>query len=213
MAMKVTGECSICLVNMARRPVIKLNPCGHFYHKTCWESQEQWRQENGRNTGSCYICLVSNESVEDYERKKYKKASVDARSIIVKTSRELLDWKALAKTMGVNYKTAHHWVTSGRETALPRTNTIRKALSEEEIDGLISHLEGDPALTLQQMSAYVLQTHNKSVSGSTIARYLHGRVFSYKGNHYEPVDMNCEAKKVMRRDYLHRLLQYMGEGV
>lgn len=206
--MKITDKCSICLVNMARRPVIQLKPCGHYYHKSCWETQV----ETGVNPGTCCICLDRHEGVEDYQRKKYKKISVDARSIIVKAANELHNWKELAKAMGVNYKTAHHWVTSGREVALSRKNTIRKALSGEQIDGLITHLESDPALTLKQMSAFVLQSYNKSLSGTTIARYLHGRVFSYKGNHYEPLDMNCEAKKLLRRDYLQKLLQFMAEG-
>lgn len=77
---------------------------------------------------------------------------------------------------------------------------------------IIQKVESDPVLTLKQMSAFVLDAHNKSLAPTSIARYLHNRVFTYKSNHYEPLDMNCESKKEMRQIYLLKLLEFMAQG-
>lgn len=139
-------------------------------------------------------------------------ASGEARRIVVQAAGDLHNWKYLAQTLGIKYKTAWSWVKSGDPVGRSRKNTLRKALTEEEIDGLIAYIETDPALTLQQLADYVQATYNQRLSCTTIARYLHGRVFSYKGNHYEPKDMNSEAKKDLRMAYIQRLLQLMAEG-
>lgn len=86
-------------------------------------------------------------------------------------------------------------------------NTIRKA----EDDSLIHKVEPDNSLTIKQMSEFVLEAH-KSLASTSIARYLHNRVFTDKSNHYMPLDMNCESKKKMRRIYLLKLLEFMAQG-
>lgn len=62
--------------------------------------------------------------------------------------------------MGVNYTTAWSWVKSGELVGRSRKNTLRKALTEEEIDGLIGYIGTEVALTLKQLTNCVYTTKN-----------------------------------------------------
>lgn len=205
--MNVSDMCAICRVKMTKRALIKLSPCNHLFHKTCWDQHAEVRIPQ-----ECCLCREPFTSTVDFNRRTNQMASGEARRIVVQAAGDLHNWKYLAQTLGIKYKTAWSWVKSGDPVGRSRKNTLRKALTEEEIDGLIAYIETDPALTLQQLADYVQATYNQRLSCTTIARYLHGRVFSYKGNHYEPKDMNSEAKKDLRMAYIQRLLQLMAEG-
>lgn len=35
--MNVSDNCGICMVKITKRALIKLDPCGHMFHQTCWD--------------------------------------------------------------------------------------------------------------------------------------------------------------------------------
>ena len=59
----------------------------------------------------------------DVDRKLYARNSAEARRVIVAASKDLRDWKTLAESFGVKYKTAWRWVKSGSEVVKSRKNT------------------------------------------------------------------------------------------
>lgn len=199
--------CCICRRSMAKGKLVRLHPCGHLYDKKCW-TQYRGQPDSER----CCICREVPESVTDVVRKKYAKNEQKDRERIVRAARDLRNWSDLAKAMGIKHKTAYRWVREDRVEHLPRINSVRKALNEDQINGLISFLETDPALTMNQMADFLRETYEKSLSKSTISRYLHGRVFSYKNNHYQPVATNTPEKKILRKEYVDAIIGFITEG-
>nr|CAI5827919.1 unnamed protein product [Callosobruchus analis] len=73
------------------------------------------------------------------------------------------DWVLFATTLGIKYKTAFHWVRSGRDVMLKKGGIKPKALIEDEINTIVG-IEDDCGLTLKQVKIKVLANFRKNVS-------------------------------------------------
>ncbi|KAK9692598.1 Ring finger domain [Popillia japonica] len=121
---------------------------------------------------TCPICRTNVLDVEDIIRKVYRRYNnqdrerVVARKVyrrynnqdrerVVASANRGEGWTALAKSLPVHYKTAYHWVNSGREKMLAEGGYKPKILSEEEINTLLSWLEENCSLTLKQIKTSI----------------------------------------------------------
>ena len=104
--MEFKDNCPICLVVMNRGAVVQLGPCGHILHQKCYDNMPAG--------SSCPICRTLIESTSSKARKKYKRIPTRDRELVTQAANRGSDWVELAASMGINYKTAHNWVTAGR---------------------------------------------------------------------------------------------------
>jgi len=149
---------------------------------------------------------------EAFERKKYASPSDQDRKRIVECANRGDDWKTLAETLGINYKTAYGWMRSGESAAKPRGGLKPLALSEAEVDVVIGWIEEDCELTLMQMKEKIHVQMDKVVALSTIGNYLEGRCFTVKKTHTMPETMNTIFNKERRREYLLGVTQFIRDG-
>lgn len=156
------------------------------------------------------VCLNCEEEIEDAKPvvRKMRAAYKDRDRIrIVEAANVGEDWQTLAVVRDMPYKTAVSWVYSGRSTFLPKANgnQQRQRYSEAEIDVIVGHLEGDPTITLWRVAT---ERYNlPEISLTTMATYLNGRSYSYKGLHKQSVAMNSEDSKWKRKEYAEKLLE------
>ena len=104
--MNQTDRCAICVFAMTKRALVKLNPCGHLYHKIWWLKHSRI----GVNPLCCCTCREVVEECVDVDRMLYARNSAEARRVTVAASKDLRDWKTLAESFGVKYKTAWRWI-------------------------------------------------------------------------------------------------------
>lgn len=204
--MNLTDNCAICRVSMARYPVTKLIPCHHLLHTKCAEPVINIPD------AICPLCRVVVTDNEPITRQRYGKYTDRDRQRIVTCANRGDDWVALAASLGVKYKTAFHWVRSGRDVMLAKGGKKPKIMTEDEIDLIISWIEEKCDYTMKQIKEKILQTFEKNVSVSTIGNYLEGRLFTVKQVHKEPLTMNSEEKKIIRAEYVRALNIFIQQG-
>lgn len=173
--MEFRDNCAVCRSSMARKRVIRLLPCRHLLHGPCAEPLFG-EVDNAR----CPICRQDCNEKEVVERTRYKSHSNRDRDRIVTCANKGNNWGALAKDLGINYKTASNWIRSGRPQMKKRGGKKPKSLTEAEIDIIISWTEQDNAITLKQIKEKIHQEYGNQVSVSTIGNYLEGRQCTMK---------------------------------
>lgn len=193
---------------MLRKPIIRLLPCRHFVHSSCYETNNLINNQ----VQQCHYCREAITSHEQIVRKVYKKHSVEDRKRVVRSANRGEDWVALSMQLNVPYKTAYQWVRSGEETSLPKGGKKPKSLMEEQIDAIIGWVEEDCGITLKQLQSRILNNFHIHVSVSTIGNYLEGRVFTMKQIHNEPVTMNSIENKALRAQYVVALNEFIQQG-
>ena len=85
-------------------------------------------------------------------------------------------------------------------------------MTEDQIDNVVTMIERDPSLTLKQLSERTEQELGVHVCKSTIRTYLEGRLITLKKANAIPATMNTDANKVLRRQYVEKISQYMRDG-
>lgn len=203
--MEFKDNCGICRVAMTRHAVVRILPCRHLFHNKCFGL-------NNEPQVSCPICRTEIAAREPALRQQYNKNSQEDRKRVVECANRGGDWVSLASTLGVKYKTAFHWVQSGRDTMLPKGGVKPKILTDEDVDTVISWIEAESGTTLRQLKVKILQNIHKEVSVSAIGNYLEGRLFTLKMVHHEPVTMNSVENKRLRARYVQNLNRYIEEG-
>lgn len=204
--MQAKDNCAVCLIPMSRKAIVRLDPCRHLLHKACNEVL------GAEGSGTCPYCRAQVNSCEDVQRKKYNRYPTMDKSRILAVADRGEDWPALAKSLGVLYKTAYAWVTDGRQQTKARGGCKPKLLNQDQVETILSWIEEDCDLTLVQMQSRVFSEMHIVISTSSIANYLQGQVYTLKKVHGKPANMNTEENKLKRRAYVLSLLQFMRDG-
>lgn len=184
---------------MARGRLIS-SACSHIFHKGCFERL---------TSPNCPYCRSPTADVKEKDRTSRKKYANGDRERIMHAGD---NWAAVAKVLGVPYKTAYNWIVSGREIFKVPVHNQEKVLSEEQIDKVLEEVERDPCSTLAQLQDFVSRQFATSLSISTIANYLQMRSYSCKSLHRQPGNTNSAENKIKRKAYGENLLQYIAEG-
>lgn len=191
---------------MLRKQVIRLLPCEHLLHETCSAPLHG-------DDFSCPLCRQDVVDTQRYERRTYAQTSARDRELIVDCSNRGDDWKALAVTLGVNYKTAYTWIRSGTAEGAKRGGRKPKLLTRDHVDRMIAWLEEDCSLTLVQIKARLeAEQVGLSISTTSIANYLEGEMFTTKKIHWQPSSMNSTVNKELRRRYIIELNNCIQQG-
>lgn len=202
--MQRSDNCPVCLATLARKIIIQLEPCSHYFHQNCWQGV--------LDAGNCPLCRQQVAGTHLVDRKVYAKSSLEDRRRILEAARELRDWKGMAQTLGINLKTAWRWVSNDQIKPHSKKNRIRKALTEDQVENLIEYVASDPSLTLDQMKGFVHREFGQSLCISTISNYLHGSIFSYKKVHYQPEGTNEHSRKLLRRTYVQLITRLIADS-
>lgn len=204
--MEVKDNCAICLVSMARKPLVRLLPCMHLLHVKCYEPMQN------NIEFSCPLCRERIVETIIFERKAYNKNNEKDRARIVNCANKGDDWVSLAETLNVKYKTAYHWVRSGRDKMLKKGGKKPKTLSNEIVENMISWVEEDCCITLKQLQSKLIREHNINISTSSVANYLENQLFRLKSVHHISVTMNSTENKQRRSDYVTSLNNCIQQG-
>ena len=144
-------------------------------------------------------------------RGRYTKISLVDRERIVNAFRNGNDWKELGRMMGLAKQSVRNIVTTYMQTG--RTNTLakggvkRQKLTQEMVVSIVEYVGANPAATLEQMRAHVMQANEAlDVSLSTVARALDGQMVTLKLLRQVPMDWNTPVNKEARRVYVQWLL-------
>lgn len=191
---------------MNRHDIIRLLPCRHLLHRKCVAGILDLPAP------ACPICRSELMEYEPVQRKVYRKYSERDRQRIVSCANRGDDWVNLAASLGINYKTAFHWIQSGRDNMLARGGMKPKIFQEQQVDRMIEWIEDDCDITLKSIQQRIIQEFHLHVSISTIGNYLEGRFFTMKKKHYEPVNMNTEENKRKRAEYVEQLNNFIAAG-
>lgn len=191
---------------MLRNEVKRLQPCKHLLHSKCFQ-----RLQN-EDMASCPICRTAVTETEVIARKQHKKYNNQDRQRIVECANRGGDWVTLAQSLGIKYKTAYHWMRSGKETTNRRGGFKPKSLTEDQIGRIIEWIEEDGSLSLKQVKEKVFREFHESVCISTIGNYLEGQLFTLKQVHHQSVNMNTNENKQKRAEYVRLLNNYIQLG-
>ena len=204
--MQVSENCAICLRPMSHGTLLRIVPCRHLFHEECLAPIT-----NGE-TLACALCRGIVQSTETIHHQSYSKYAQQDRARIVECAQRGGDWKALAESLGVKYKTAYGWVRSGEPKGKQRGGYKKNYLNDDQIQVILTHLEENPELTLQQLRAFIIEQLGKTLSTSTISNYMDGQLYSLKKCHHRPTSMNTNENKARRRQYVLSLNQCIQEG-
>lgn len=205
--MNVSSNCAVCLSTMLRKEVLHLIPCRHLLHADCCRPLL-----SDDDNFVCPICRSNIDETENYQRTQYAKSSLRDRERIVECSNRGEDWKALAATLGIKYKTAYTWIRSGQVEGSKRGGRRPKILNDQQLETLLTWLENDCSLTLVQMKQRLLTEENIAISTTSIANYLEGRAYTMKKIHWEPATMNSTQNKELRKQYVTALNNHIQQG-
>ena len=128
--------------------------------------------------------------------------------IAIECSNRGEDWKTLATTLGVKYKTAYTWIRSGSTEAAKRGGGKPRALTQHLVNEILIWLEEDCSITLKKIQEKFLVEHRVIVLTTTIANYIEGQIYTLKQVHWQPCAMNSEANKELRRQFVISLNNY-----
>ena len=152
------------------------------------------------------------EDVEKVERKTYGRYLPQDRLRVVECAQRGGDWKDLALSLNVNYKTAYGWVRSGESSGGRRGGYKPKYLNDAQITEVLNHIETDPEVTLRQLKTFIFQHFHVHLSISTVGNYLDGKMYTIKKFHHRPITMNSEPNKQLRKLYVESLNAHIQEG-
>ncbi|XP_065667807.1 zinc finger MYM-type protein 1-like [Hydra vulgaris] len=97
--MELKDCCVICQYSMNRKPVIKLNPCKHLFHRICLQPLLEQPEP------PCPICRHEIHTIEQVEREHYALSSTNDRKRVIECAERNDDRVTLAQTLGVKYAT------------------------------------------------------------------------------------------------------------
>lgn len=206
--MQVSDRYAICLTAMTKFELKRLLPCRHLFHSNCVVEIINLPLENRR----CPHCRQAIANFDVIRHKEYANIMPLDRRRIVECANRGENWKFLAESLGINYKTVYTWIRSGEPGDKQRGGYRHKSLTEEQIDAMISWIENNCDLSLKQVKGKVFTEFNISISKSTVSNYLKKRLFTVKKTHHMQSTMNTIDNKTLCREYIIRLNEYIREG-
>lgn len=142
---------------------------------------------------------------------KYNKISSNDRRKVCEAHEEGRDWKAVAKTLGINLRTAYVWLQKGQ--FIPKQKGGSKSKKTEEIiEFLTDKIEKEPSVTLQQLADMLRNRFHFTVSLSTMKNWLDGELFSLKMVRPLTQNVNRPENKLKRAEYLESFFQNRSSG-
>ena len=110
---------------------------------------------------------------------KYNKITANKRKRIFEAYEEGHDWRALAKTLRVNLRTAYDWQRNGKMNPKKKGGSISKK-TPEMMAAIAEKIEKEPSCTLSDLCRLVHADFNIRVCINTMKNWLAGELFSLK---------------------------------
>ena len=141
----------------------------------------------------------------------YKKNSTLDRERIIEAFKNEEDWRALARTLVVNPRTAYHWLRNDQPT--PKTRGRATTKKTPEIAAFITRcVEGDSAITLKQLKERLATELDVNVCVNTVKNWLDLELFSVKLARPMIANVNLQCHKIARAIYVEKLYDARSSG-
>lgn len=142
---------------------------------------------------------------------KYKKIPAEDRERVIQAHKEEKDWKQVAKTLGINIRTAYRWLSN--EQIIPKEKGGSKSKKTPEIiQVLVDSVENNPSITLAELAQILFTTFNLRVCLNTVKNWLDGQLFSLKNVRRTVYNMNSAENKLKRSYYMEHLFDARANG-
>ena len=145
-------------------------------------------------------------------KRKYTKISTeDKRRLTQCYEDDKENFANFCRTLGIPYKSAHKTVMKSLEKVVSLTKWGGKRfekVTNEMCDFLLTKIEENPLLSLQDMRTLLQQEHSVTIGTSSISRHLKNMGISYKKCYQQPVSMDSEETKEKRKEFA---LKYINE--
>ena len=142
---------------------------------------------------------------------KYNRISENDRRSVFEAWKNEEDWKTVAKTLGINIKTAYEWLKADKG-APDKKGGSRSKMTEEMKVFLISKVEECASITLSELKTAIHNEFNTSVCTSTVKNWLDGELFTVKNVRAMVSNMNNQLNKLKKSDYMTKLFHEKSEG-
>ena len=143
---------------------------------------------------------------------KYKKTSAEDRKRICEAFKEEQDWKAIAKTLGINIKTAYKWIFNNQVAPKKKRGRLVSKKRPEIVTAILSAIEENSSETLSQLKAPIRTQFNLDVSVNTVKNWLDMEFVTVKAVRPTIDNMNRHENKVKRAAYVQQYFQNRSEG-
>ena len=144
-------------------------------------------------------------------RRKYNKVSNSDRKRIYDCFKEGRDWRQLAKTLGINQRTAQHWLFNDQVEPKKKGGSLSKK-TPEIMNFFTDVIEEKTSITLKELKDLLLQHFRMNVSINCIKNWLDGELFSVKDVRPTVLNMNSVENKAKRARYIEGLFNARSEG-
>lgn len=125
------------------------------------------------------------------------------------------NWVKLASVLGVAYKTAWHWINAGRSTASPKGGVAGnkpKKINEEILEIIISWIEINPQISLQEIAVRVEKQFGIQLARSCVGNYLNGMLYISRLVQVPSELINTPDNKFKRAEFVTDLLTFTQMG-
>ena len=134
---------------------------------------------------------------------KYKKINEIERKMIFEAHQEDRNWREVARSLGVNEKTAYIWLRNEQASPKRRGGSQTKK-TQAIVDFLTSLIEEKPSITLREMQENIRCSFNFTLGINTVKNWLDGELFSLKNMMPTVDNMNKEENRVKRAEYIQK---------
>ena len=141
----------------------------------------------------------------------YGKISLTDRKRIFEAYEEEKDWRAMAKALGVNERTAYEWIRRGQKSPKAKGGSVTKKTDAID-DALDEWISENPSITLANLVDLIITNFNITVSINTVKNWLDGKAYSVKDVRTVIHNMNLPVNKEKRATYLSRLFYARSTG-
>lgn len=142
---------------------------------------------------------------------KYNKINENDRKRVFEAYENGEDWKSMARTLGINHKTAYKWLYNNHKYAKKKGGGKSKK-TEQIVETLSAAIENNASITLLELKQMVRLRFQLDVAINTLKNWLDRELFTVKNVRSQINNMNKEENKEKRAAYMEQFFNARSEG-
>ena len=140
------------------------------------------------------------------------KISTQDRRRVFKAHEDGMDWRKVAKTLGIKPNTAYKWISRGQEEPKKKGGSTTKK-TQEMMDAIENVLERENcSATLKELQEFLATQFQVQVSKSTIKNWLDLELYTVKDVRTVVNRMNDPVNKQKRHEYMEKFFRARSAG-
>ena len=121
------------------------------------------------------------------------------------------DWKAVARALQINKRTAYHWLQKKQVAPKKRGGSVGRK-TEVIMTALTTWIEENPSITIQEIKRLLQANYETQVSTTTIYNWLDGALIIIKKVRSVVSNINLPVNKSKRKSYMNNFFDSRSQG-